>query len=124
MAALGNDAKGDLPVAYQPYTTAFEDPVVEEKKDLAKEDVVPVVSQARTDAYHYHVAKFSFWQSPNELGYLDDTPGGLLSRVTPQDLEEAEEFAKTLTLEEVRTVSAPNPKHQMTPVLISSGRRS
>lgn len=48
MATLTNDAKGDLPVAIQPYTTPFEDTLMEEKKDFTKEDVVPVVSSERT----------------------------------------------------------------------------
>lgn len=48
MAALSNDAKGDLPVAIQPYTTPFEDTLMEEKKDFTKEEIVPVVSSERT----------------------------------------------------------------------------
>jgi len=48
MATLTNDAKGDLSVAIQPYTTPFEDTLMEEKKDFTKEDVVPVVSSERT----------------------------------------------------------------------------
>ena len=104
MAALTNDVKDRVPVAIEPFVTQLEDPAIDEKKDLTKEEVVQVVSMVFGVGIYTSMLKRPS-QSPVELQYLDDTPGGLLSRVTPQDLEEAEEYAKTLTLEEVKTVS-------------------
>jgi hypothetical protein len=60
------------------------------EKDLSKDETWPVTS--------------------TELGYSEsDGTVAAASRVTGQDLEEAEEFAKTLTMEEVREVSLPAP---------------